>query len=282
MPKRARGTASAIDPARFDEAVALASARLDAPGGVYDPAIFIGYTLRIIEGMGGTGPGADAAARDLYDAWSACHHFTLYEEVPEVLRGLHAGGYTIGLISNTQRSLVTFEQHFELQGLFDGRDFLGGARLHEAAPVDLRGGAAPRGVEAAEAVMVGDSVPHDIAGALALGMRGILVARSGLSKGAPPERAGDPVAARAAGSAVIIRDLTTIEECRAVAALERDVWGYTDAEDVVPPPVLIVSVKRGGILLGAFDAAGAMKGFVYSIPSVEGRPARRSGRTCSA
>ena len=48
-----------------------------------------------------------------------------------------------------------------------------------------------------------------------------------------------------------------------------DVWGYTDAEDVVPPPVLIVSVKRGGILLGAFDEAGTMKGFVYSIPSVK-------------
>ncbi len=68
---------------------------------------------------------------------------------------------------------------------------------------------------------------------------------------------------------MIIRDLTTIEDCRAVAALEREIWGYTDAEDVVPPPVLIVSVKRGGILLGAFDAAGAMKGFVYSIPSVK-------------
>ena len=66
-----------------------------------------------------------------------------------------------------------------------------------------------------------------------------------------------------------IRELTTIEDCRAVAALEREVWGYTDAEDVVPPPVLIVSVKRGGILLGAFDGAGAMKGFVYSIPSVK-------------
>ena len=46
-------------------------------------------------------------------------------------------------------------------------------------------------------------------------------------------------------------------------------WGYTDAEDVVPPPVLIVSAKRGGILLGAFDASGAMKGFVYSIPAVK-------------
>ena len=68
-----------------------------------------------------------------------------------------------------------------------------------------------------------------------------------------------------------IRDLTTIDDCRAVAALEREIWGYTDAEDVVPPPVLIVSVKRGGILLGAFDAADVMRGFVYSIPSIKHR-----------
>ena len=68
---------------------------------------------------------------------------------------------------------------------------------------------------------------------------------------------------------MIIRDLTTIDECRQVAALEKDVWGYTDAEDVVPPPVLIVSAKRGGILLGAFDQQGAMQGFVYSIPSIK-------------
>jgi len=65
-----------------------------------------------------------------------------------------------------------------------------------------------------------------------------------------------------------IRALTTLEDCRQVAALERTVWGYTDSEDIVPPPVLIVSIKRGGILLGAFDDAGAMKGFVYSIPAV--------------
>jgi predicted GNAT superfamily acetyltransferase len=68
---------------------------------------------------------------------------------------------------------------------------------------------------------------------------------------------------------VTIRELTTIDDCRQVAALEREVWGYTDSEDVVPPPVLIIAVKRGGILLGAFDAAGAMKGFVYSIPALK-------------
>jgi predicted GNAT superfamily acetyltransferase len=68
---------------------------------------------------------------------------------------------------------------------------------------------------------------------------------------------------------LVIRELTTLAECRAVAALEKDVWSYTDAEDVVPPPVLIVSVKRGGILLGGFDARGALKGFVYSIPGIK-------------
>jgi len=68
---------------------------------------------------------------------------------------------------------------------------------------------------------------------------------------------------------ITIRELTTLEDCRAVAALEKEVWGYTDSEDVVPPPVLIVSIKRGGILLGGFDEAGRLKGFVYSIPAIK-------------
>jgi predicted GNAT superfamily acetyltransferase len=74
-----------------------------------------------------------------------------------------------------------------------------------------------------------------------------------------------------------IRPLTTLEDCRQVVALEKLVWGYADAEDVVPSPVLIVSIKRGGILLGAFDDRGEMKGFVYSIPGLkDGRPTQWS------
>jgi len=68
---------------------------------------------------------------------------------------------------------------------------------------------------------------------------------------------------------MLIRPLSTLEECRAVASLEKLVWGYTDSEDVVPPPILIVSIKRGGILLGAFDDQGELKGFVYSLPGVK-------------
>ena len=36
-------------------------------------------------------------------------------------------------------------------------------------------------------------------------------------------------------------------------------WEFTDAEDVVPPSLLIVSIKRGGLLLGAFDDAGTLR-----------------------
>jgi predicted GNAT superfamily acetyltransferase len=68
---------------------------------------------------------------------------------------------------------------------------------------------------------------------------------------------------------ITIRAVTTLEECRQVAALEKLVWEFNDAEDVIPPALLIVSIKRGGILLGAFAAAGTLRGFVYSMPAVK-------------
>lgn len=70
---------------------------------------------------------------------------------------------------------------------------------------------------------------------------------------------------------IALRDLTTLDDFRAVVDLEKRVWGYTDAEDVVPVPVLVITVKRGGILIGAFDPAGQMVGFVYSLPGVKDR-----------
>lgn len=70
-----------------------------------------------------------------------------------------------------------------------------------------------------------------------------------------------------------LRQLTTLEEFRTVCALEHEVWGYTSSEDAVPVPMLIVSVKIGGLLIGAFDEADRMVGFVYSLPGVSsGRP----------
>jgi len=57
--------------------------------------------------------------------------------------------------------------------------------------------------------------------------------------------------------------------------LERAIWG-SEYRDVVPVPMLVVSVKRGGILIGAFDST-QMVGFVYSLPGIkQGRPTQWS------
>ncbi len=82
-----------------------------------------------------------------------------------------------------------------------------------------------------------------------------------------------PAAGPEVSSGVVIRDLTTLEEFRRVVELEKLIWGYVDADDVVGVPILVVSVKCGGILLGAFDERGEMVGFVYSLPGLRhGRP----------
>ena len=111
----------------------------------------------------------------------------MYDDVPDVLREIHSSGIKIGLISNSHRCLSSFQQHFELEGLFDvtissvEHGYMKPHRsIFEAA---LRAAA----VEARAAVMVGDSLTHDVDGARRLGMRGVLVARSGLPANPPPD-----------------------------------------------------------------------------------------------
>lgn len=71
------------------------------------------------------------------------------------------------------------------------------------------------------------------------------------------------------------RDLHTLDEFAQVIALERQIWG-PGYDEVVPVPILAVSVHRGGILIGAFDG-DRMVAFVYSLPGIKnGRPTQWS------
>ena len=77
--------------------------------------------------------------------------------------------------------------------------------------------------------------------------------------------------------AVHIRDLRGLDDYRAVVALEQEIWGYTDPADVITVPVFIITVKRGGILVGAFDHDERMVGFAFSIVGMKnGRPTQWS------
>ncbi len=167
-----------VDPSRFDRAVEDALVLLDgADDSAYDPEIFVAFTRRIIEGLGGRGDTVDACAREVYAEWAACQHFELYDEVPSVLRELASRGVRIGLISNSHRCLTSFQSHFELQGLVSAtvssheHGFMKPhASIFETALRLVN-------VAASEALMVGDNVRQDVEGALAVGMRAALVHR---------------------------------------------------------------------------------------------------------
>jgi predicted GNAT superfamily acetyltransferase len=76
-------------------------------------------------------------------------------------------------------------------------------------------------------------------------------------------------------SSVIYRDLTTLADFAGVVDLEREIWG-PGYDEVVPVPILAVTVMRGGILIGAF-AGDRMIGFVYSIAGIrDGKPTQWS------
>jgi HAD superfamily hydrolase (TIGR01662 family) len=180
-----------VDPPRFSDAVARAAPLLDGPDDApYDAEIYVAYTRRIIEGMGGAGARLDDCAREIYAEWAACHHFELYDEVPDVLRSLAAAGLRIGLISNSHRSLASFESHFELDGLIHAAVSSSEHGLMKPHPSIFSAALQLVGARPEESVMVGDNVRQDVEGALRVGMRAVLLHRGA---GAPPGQLDVPV-----------------------------------------------------------------------------------------
>jgi putative hydrolase of the HAD superfamily len=185
-----------VDVAKFGEAVASAAPLLDGPEDApYDAEIFVVYTRHIIEQMGGCGPNLDACAREVYAEWAACQHFELYDDVPPVLRALSAAGIRIGLISNSHRCLASFQSHFELQGLISATVSSSEHGFMKPHPSIFAAALQLIDVEPRAAVMVGDSLKHDVEGAIRAGMRGILLHRGTSEHPREPELAtrGIPV-----------------------------------------------------------------------------------------
>ena len=169
-----------VDPALFDTATAASSLILDeVQEQIYTHDLFIHYTASIIEHMGGRGSRVVEAASEIYEQWASNHHFEMYEDAAPVLKKLQERGLKIGIISNSHRSLDAFCEHFSLRGL-----------IHASVSSSEHGYMKPHrsifdaalekaGVAASDALMVGDSLKHDVEGALAAGMKAVLLRRSG-------------------------------------------------------------------------------------------------------
>jgi putative hydrolase of the HAD superfamily len=182
----------AVDVDAFDRAVASAAPILDSPASAaYDVEIFVRYTRQILEQMGARGTRLDACAREIYAEWAACQHFELYDDVAPALRTLSGAGLRIGLISNSHRCLASFQSHFELEGLIACAVSSSEHGLMKPHPSIFRAALDLANVSAGESLMVGDSVRQDIDGALAAGMRAIL-----LHRGAGPHPLAPEIAER--------------------------------------------------------------------------------------
>jgi putative hydrolase of the HAD superfamily len=201
-----------VDESLFAQAVADAGPLLDDPEEMaYHDDVYVKYTRRIVEGMGGQGASLEACAREIYAEWAACRHFNLYDEVPAVLQQLSASGLRLGLISNSHRCLASFQEHFELHGLIAGAVSSSEHGLMKPHASIFRAALDLVDVSAADALMVGDSVRQDIEGALGAGMRAVFLHRSSVPHPREPElqARGIPVIRSLTELAAAIRELRT-------------------------------------------------------------------------
>ena len=141
----------------------------------HDDEIWFRFTERIVRGMGGDAPSAYDCAVEITRGWERHENFELYDDALPALAAVRAAGLRIGLVSNSARDVREFARHHALDvdaGLSSFHH--GKSKPHASifrAVLDLLE------VAPAEAAMVGDSVEADIEGALALGMRALLVDR---------------------------------------------------------------------------------------------------------
>ena len=166
-----------LDPGRYDDARRAALVDLERhPELDHDEEIWIRFTQRIIEGMGGAGD-TYAAACEMEGAWAHAYHFELYEDAVPTLDALRDRGLKLGLLSNSARDLDEFVGHHGLSvdAVLTSRAH-GKTKPHETIfrrMLELLDVAPP------DAVMVGDTIEDDVDGATAIGMRAVLVDREG-------------------------------------------------------------------------------------------------------
>ncbi|MFQ5549902.1 MAG: GNAT family N-acetyltransferase [Gemmatimonadales bacterium] len=73
-----------------------------------------------------------------------------------------------------------------------------------------------------------------------------------------------------------IRALEDAADLRTCVALQHETWG-SDFGEQVPPALLKVVQKIGGVVAGAFDSGGSLVGFVFGLTGLrDGRPAHWS------
>jgi putative hydrolase of the HAD superfamily len=176
-----------LDPDRYEQARLDALHIFDVDTLEHRSAQHRRFAVEIVRGMGAGRAEAEQIGIAAEEAWGDPSNFELFPDVTTLLDVLRASDCTVGLVSNTDRELEAFAAALGVRV-----DFALASRAHGrrkpcatifAAALAL-GGAPPE-----LAVMVGDSLDDDIAGASACGVRAVLVDRHGRF----PDHAGERI-----------------------------------------------------------------------------------------
>lgn len=113
------------------------------------------------------------------DQLMAAIRFRPFADAPEALRGLRERGLALVCVSNWDVSLVDVLDRTGLGGLLDGIVTSAGVGSRKPDPAIFTPALELAGCEPQEAVHVGDTPAEDVEGALAAGIRPLLLAREG-------------------------------------------------------------------------------------------------------
>jgi HAD superfamily hydrolase (TIGR01509 family) len=134
-------------------------------------------TLLSLSGLEGHAP-ARAAFFDLY---VGTEFFTIYSDVSETLQRLRSAGCRLGIVSNWESRLPELCTAHGIAEYFDFTVVSEVEGFVKPHPHIYRRALELAGAPAERVVHVGDSLRDDIQGAAAVGIRGILVDRTGAS-----------------------------------------------------------------------------------------------------
>lgn len=166
-------------------------------------AVFAEYERRLLTDAGAQDVSLEVAARIWQRVRAAPDELTLFPDAKSSLAELESLGLTLGVISNMGFELGGLLERLGIAEYLPVRSTSGNAGVSKPDPRIFRLALSQAGVEAAEAVHVGDSISADVEGARNAGIAPVFVRRGP----GPPAPHGVPIVASLTEAAAHVRAL---------------------------------------------------------------------------
>jgi putative hydrolase of the HAD superfamily len=131
--------------------------------------------------------GLEACCAELFAHYARARAWRVFPEVTDVLAALRADGLKVAVVSNFDTRLPGLIADLDLASRLDAVVYSTGVGAAKPAAAIFHHAATRLGVAAAQVTHVGDSVAHDVEGALRAGFGAVLVDRAGGLKATPSD-----------------------------------------------------------------------------------------------